>query len=232
MSYGLLLVSGRGRCPLIERLSSRSRSPASTPISSPSYQIIHITQKRTSFLWPHQNHVRREREHFRRQPLDSLTSQVHFFPCDFSKISSLSIWRKFFPSRICHFVIVYKHWIYRLRKSAFEGLFRNIPYTLEDFVLVFLACDIFKRKCLLWQAKKSYAYQRVGGGEGKEKSMFFWEFRLPLNSLRFSPSIKSIISFYCSTTGKSKIIKNTFTIRNGLLRSRKNVSWVLENRNL
>ena len=62
--------------------------------------------------------------------------------------------------------------------------------------------------------------------------MFFWEFRLPLNSLRFSPSIKSIISFYCSTTGKSKIIKNTFTIRNGLLRSRKNVSWVLENRNL
>ena len=208
MSYGLLLVSGRGRCPLIERLSSRSRSPASTPISSPSYQIIHITQKRTSFLWPHQNHVRREREHFRRQPLDSLTSQVHFFPCDFSKISSLSIWRKFFPSRICHFVIVYKHWIYRLRKSAFEGLFRNIPYTLEDFVLVFLACDIFKRKCLLWQAKKeSYAYQRVGGGEGKEKSMFFWEFRLPLNSLRFSPSIKSIISvssFGSCTTARKR----------------------------
>lgn len=115
-------------------------------------------------------------------------------------------------------------------KSAFEGLFKILFLLKHIFVLVFLACDIFKRKCLLWQ--KSYAYQRGEELKGEEETMFFWEFRLPLNSLRFSPSIKSIISFYCSTTGKSKIIKNTFTIRNGLLRSRKNVSWVLENRNL
>ena len=66
MSYGLLLVSGRGRCPLIERLSCRSRSGNSTTRTPHIITIIpdytHHAKKRLLFLWPHQNHVQNVRE--------------------------------------------------------------------------------------------------------------------------------------------------------------------------